>query len=220
MILMFDCDGVILDSMVLHTEVEAEAYNGLGANVTQEELSRRFSGVSQEEVSRIIGKEAGINIPIGFEDIIEESKKSVFEQRLKAISGINQMLEDLKDIPRCIASGSGTGELKHMLNIVGLYDSFEPHIYSADMVDRGKPSPDLFLYAAKRTSYEPHECIVIEDGVSGVQAGIAAGMRVLGFTGGSHCGADHSNLLMKAGAELIFNDMNDLSNIINERIKL
>lgn len=218
MILIFDCDGVVLDSMVLHTEVEAEAYRSLGADITPSELSLRFSGVPQDEVSRILSNEKGVNIPSDLESLIESTKEKVFSERLQSISGIAETLEDLKSIPRCIASGTGVSGLRHMLGVTGLYDSFAPHIYSSEMVERGKPFPDLFLYAANRMGANPNECLVIEDGIAGVQAAKAACMRVLGFVGGSHCDSQHAQRLEDAGAEFVFENMRDLVTILKERI--
>ena len=219
MILIFDCDGVVLDSMGLHTEVEAEVYGSLGIVITAAELVRRFSGVSQEEVSRVLKAETGVVLPSNVDDLIEKQKEIAFTERLQAIPGVGMALDALDHIPRCIASGTGVAGLKHMLGVTGLYDRFAPHIYSSEMVYRGKPFPDLFLYASERMDCQPEECIVIEDGVAGVQAGAAAGMRVLGFVGGSHCDDDHAARLMDAGADFVFSDMNDLPIIIKERVK-
>ena len=217
MILIFDCDGVVLDSMVLHTEVEAESYASLGIMIEAAELVRRFSGVSQEEVSRTLSRETHISVPLDFDELVEQQKEKAFTARLEAIPGISDALKALDHMPRCIASGTGVSGLKHMLGVTGLYDSFAPHIYSSEMVTRGKPAPDLFLFAADRMGYMPQDCFVIEDGTAGIEAGVAAGMRVLGFTGGSHCGSDHASRLEAAGAEFVFCDMRELPNIIKER---
>lgn len=212
--LIFDCDGVILDSMLLHTEVEAMAYGNIGIQISLEELVQRFSGVSQDEVSRILEKESGIKIPSNLNDLIKEQKKIVFTKRLQAMPGIFKALELLKDVPRCIASGTDLDELKHMLNVTGLYDHFAPHIYSSEMVKRGKPYPDLFLFTAQKVGANPEHCLVIEDGIAGVKAAVAAGMKVIGFTGGSHCEQEHGDNLLRAGAELVFSDLTKLKEFI------
>lgn len=217
MILIFDCDGVVLDSMSLHAVVEAEAYQSLGMKVEAPELVLRFSGVPQDEVSRILSEETGINVPSNLNALIESQKKEMFQSRLKAIPGISEAIQSLNHIPRCIASSTGVEGLKHMLDLTGLYGSFAPNIYSSEMVARGKPFPDVFLHAAEQMGSAPQNCLVIEDGVAGVQAAKAAGMRVFGFVGGSHCTPDHSHMLKDAGAELIFRDMRDLPEIIQEK---
>lgn len=216
MILIFDCDGVVLDSMVLHTEVEAEAFQSLGINISPSELSQRFSGVPQEEVSRILYAETGILIPPDIEILIEEHKEKIFSERLQPISGIEDTLHQLTAYPKCIASGTGLKSLYHMLRVTGIHEFFAPHIYSSEMVSRGKPFPDLFLHAAQQLNAAPQDCLVIEDGVAGVLAAKAAGMPVIGFTGGSHCDADHSTRLKNAGAEFIFSDMRNLVDIVRK----
>jgi len=214
MLLIFDCDGVVLDSMMLHSEVESEAYRKLGIEISPQDLSRRFSGVRQIEVSRILEQETGRKVPLDFD--VEAEKEAVFTQRMKAIPHINDTLETLWDVPRCIASGSGVASLKHMLGLVDLYDHFAPHIFSSEMVSRGKPAPDLFLLAAQKMEADIAGCLVLEDGVAGVEGARAAGMRVFGFVGGSHCDDDQGTRLKEAGAELIFSDMRELPSLIEQ----
>src|SRR5262249_23153978 len=100
------------------------------------------------------------------------------------------------------------------LEVVDLYKDFAPFVFSSELVAKGKPAPDLFLYAAMQLNEQPKDCVVIEDGVAGVQAGRAAGMRVLGFTGGSHCDDQHHHRLISAGAELVFCDMTELPSLV------
>lgn len=216
MLLIFDCDGVAVDSMRLHAEVEVEAYRALGIGITAKELARRFSGVSDAEVYRTLEQETGRAIPPSIAAQIDRRKEEVFSERLKPVAGIFDALTALQDIPRCIASGAGVAGLKHMLGIVELYDLFAPHIYSAEMVERGKPSPDLFLYAAAQMGHCPDSCLVIEDGAAGVLGGKAAGMHVFGFVGGSHCGQDDAERLKAAGAELVFADMRELPGLVGQ----
>ncbi len=214
MLLIFDCDGVVVNSMYLHTEVESEAYSTLGIDISPKELALRFSGVGDAEVHRILAQETGRAIPPDIAHRIELRKKEVFTERLKPIAGIHEVLTVLDNEPRCLASGTGVDLLYYLLAIVGLTEQFTPHIYSSEMVLRGKPFPDLFLHAANQLGHAPENCLVIEDGVPGVQAGRAAGMRVLGFVGGEHCDEDHEDRLMAAGAELVFRDMRDLPELI------
>lgn len=214
MLLIFDCDGVILDSMLLHTEVESEAYRKFGIEITPRELSRRFAGVPLIEEFEILEREHGRKLPSGLEHEISAAKKQVFAQRLRAMTGIEDALKQLDDVPRCVASGMMIGELQHSLKIVNLYESFAPHIYSSDMVRKGKPAPDLFLYAAEQMNVAPEQCLVIEDGVAGVQAALAAGMRALGFVGGCHCDEEHARRLSSAGSKTIFKEMRELPGLV------
>jgi HAD superfamily hydrolase (TIGR01509 family) len=212
MLLIFDCDGVVLDSMLLHGEVESEAYGKLGIKISPQELSRRFAGFPQADVSKVLEQETGCKVPPDF----DVEKEKIFTQHLKAIPHVSDVLDVLWDVPRCIASGTGVAALKHMLDLVGLYDQFAPHIFSSEMVVRGKPAPDLFLFAAKRMGVEPKDCLVLEDGIAGVQGAKAAGMRVFGFVGGSHCDAKHGDRLKDEGAEIVFSDMRELPSLIDQ----
>jgi HAD superfamily hydrolase (TIGR01509 family) len=220
MLMILDCDGVVVDSMHLHTEVEAEAYQAIGINITPQELVRRFSGVSDAEVNRILEKETGIAIPSDIALQIDRRKEEVFTQRLKPVGGIRDALMEIRNIPRCIASGTGVDALDHMLEVVKLHDLFAPHIYSSEMVERGKPFPDLLLHGAGKMGHPPTSCLVIEDGIAGVQAGKAAGMRVFGFVGGSHCDEGHGDRLKSAGAELVFSEMRELPSLIEQFCKI
>ncbi len=213
MLLIFDCDGVVVDSMHLHTEVESEAFRSVGIAISPQDLALRFAGVGDAEVHRILSQESGRAIPPDIAVRIEKRKMEVFAERLKPVDGIREVLTAL-DKPRCLASGTGTDLLYYLLGIAGLYDQFAPHIYSSEMVLRGKPFPDLFLHAARELGHAPENCLVIEDGVPGVQAGRAAGMRVLGFVGGSHCDEDHKDRLLSAGADLVFSDMREMPSLI------
>jgi HAD superfamily hydrolase (TIGR01509 family) len=214
MLLIFDCDGVILDSMNIHTEVEAAAYNSIGIKITPAQVARRFAGYPQPAISKILSEETGISIPPELHGLMKTNKKAIFAERLQPVPGIREALKELDGIPRCIASGTGVAGLTYTLGLTGLYDHFAPHIYSSEMVKRGKPFPDLFLHAAEQAGHAPKDCIVIEDAGAGVEAALAAGMRVFGFSGGSHCGPDHAAFLKDAGAETVFAHMDMLPGLI------
>ncbi|NTU50028.1 MAG: HAD family phosphatase [Desulfobulbaceae bacterium] len=217
MLLIFDCDGVVLDSMNLHAKAESEAYDEIGIRISPNELSSRFSGVSQPDVEKALQLETGISIPAEFAEGLKEKKKLIFEQSLKPIPGIKETLDELLwDVPRCIASGSDLDELKLYLSMTDLYDLFAPHIFSAEMVSNGKPHPDVFLFASEHMKTPPDQCIVIEDSVSGVVAGKAAGMSVIGFVGGCHCNEGLSNELISAGADAVLSEMIKLPICLSE----
>jgi len=161
MLLIFDCDGVVVDSMHLHTEVESEAFRSVGISITSKELALRFSGVGDAEVHRILAQESGRAIPPDIAIRIERRKKEVFAERLKPVAGIRKVLKRIDTKPRCLASGTGTDLLYYLLGIVELYEEFTPHIYSSEMVLRGKPFPDLFLHAARQLGHAPENSLVI-----------------------------------------------------------
>ena len=132
---------------------------------------------------------------------------------LKAIAGVADAIAAI-DLPKCVASSGVPEKIRHGLECAGLYELLSPHIFSAVQVARGKPAPDLFLYAAKEMGAAPERCLVIEDSVPGVTGAVAAGMTVLGFHGGSHCLPGHGEKLRDAGAALLFDDMRQLPDLI------
>ena len=210
MLLIFDCDGVVVDSMNIHHEVEKAVLSEMGFHEAAERMGQHFAGISLKEIFRILESQSGLLIPPDTDAVMERRKKDVFTEKLNAVDGIFDALADLKNVPRCIASGSSVEALGHMLKLTKLHDSFAPHIFSSDMVVNGKPSPDLFLYAARQMGHAANDCIVIEDAVAGIEAARAANMRVIGFTGGSHCTPEHAETLMGAGAEFVFSSMRQL----------
>ena len=128
-------------------------------------------------------------------------------------SGCSDLLDRLT-CRRCVASSSSPERLRHSLGLVGLYESLSPHIFSATMVKNGKPVPDLFLYAARKMTTEPKACVVIEDSIAGVTAAKAAGMPVIGFTGGSHVRPDLNARLLEAGAVTVVADMKEVASLL------
>jgi HAD superfamily hydrolase (TIGR01509 family) len=148
-------------------------------------------------------------LPADFADRHRMRLWPLFERELQAIPGVTAILDSLT-CKSCVASSGRPERLKHALSLVGLYDRFQPNIFSATEVRRGKPAPDLFLYAAESMQVDPHRTLVIEDSISGVTAGKAAGMTVWGFVGGSHYQSRDGNaILRKAGADRVFERMAD-----------
>ena len=134
---------------------------------------------------------------------------SAFDSELVATPGIDAALSAIKS-PVCVASSSAPDRLRYTLSLVGLFTRFDPHIFSATQVQREKPAPDLFLFAAGQMEVEPSTCLIVEDSVAGVMAAVRAGMRVIGFAGGSHCGLGHAERLRQAGADQVITDFRDL----------
>lgn len=214
MLLIFDCDGVIIDSTILHTEAEAECFQKLGITLTQRQLKERFAGVSDADVFRALETETGIKIPADMRSRLDQEKRVLFGRKLKVMPGLQDILEDIRNIPSCVASGSSVNMLSYTLTLTNLVSFFGPRIFSADMVSRGKPFPDLFLYAAARMGVRPEDCIIIEDSRAGVQAGKAAGSKVIGFFGGSHCDEHHGDMLLEAGADYTLSFLGDLPDLL------
>lgn len=198
-LLICDCDGVLIDSEVIACEVDAEMFTEAGFPLTVAEVRRRFVGMSQAGMRATLEREAGRALPADFDDRLSTRLAAAFEQELAALPDVRRGVLAL-GMPRCVASSSSPERLRRTLTLTGLHDLFAPHIFSASQVERGKPAPDLFLFAAARMGAAPGRCLVVEDSVPGVTAARAAGMTAIGFTGGAHCDAGTPQRLRDAGA--------------------
>lgn len=208
MLLIFDCDGVLVDSEVLACQVDADILSHLGLPYTADDIARQFVGKSMKDMIARIEADHGRALPHDFAEQINTALFARFEADLQPIAGVRDAILSLPH-PRCVASSSVPERIALSLRVTGLADLFD-NIFSATQVARGKPAPDLFLHAASSMGARPDECLVTEDSPAGVQAAVAAGMRVIGFTGGGHCGPDHAEVLRQAGATLIVERMADL----------
>jgi HAD superfamily hydrolase (TIGR01509 family) len=207
-LIIFDCDGVLVDSEVLSCSCLCEALAGCGIEVGLEETLDLFLGRSLDAVLEHY-QGLGRSIPRQFPAELMVKVQETFRSALCPIDGIGSVLEGLK-IPHCVASSSTLDRVSLSLSLTGLARHFGDRLYTAQMVDRGKPAPDLFLYAARRMQADPVRTLVIEDSVSGVRAAKAAGMTVWGFVGGSHYRArDGAASLRDAGADRVFARMAD-----------
>ena len=211
-LILFDCDGVLVDSEIIAAEVEAQLLTEAGFPIEAEEVAERFAGLTWTNILLEVERQA--NIPLSA-TLLERSEQ-LLDERLKnevlAIDDVIATVEALK-IPKAICSNSKSYRLEMMLKRVGLYDSFAPHIFSAPEVGskKTKPAPDVYLYGAKQFGVEPKNVIVVEDSAHGVQAAVAAGMRVIGFTGGAHSQMGHAEKLTDAGAETVIHRHKDLA---------
>jgi HAD superfamily hydrolase (TIGR01509 family) len=207
-LIIFDCDGVLVDSELLSCRCLCEALAGCGIEVGVEETLDLFLGRSLDAVLEHY-QALGRSIPRQFPAALRAKVQETFRSALCPIDGVGSVLEGLK-IPHCVASSSALDRVSLSLSLTGLAQHFGNRLYTAQMVDRGKPAPDLFLYAAGRMQADPARTLVIEDSVSGVQAAKAAGMTVWGFVGGSHYRArDGRASLHEAGADRVFARMAD-----------
>lgn len=214
--IIFDCDGVILDSEALGTEIDIACLKKYNIDISAARYNRDFCGLSYPSVIKKIHAETGILLPDHFMQETSDLLQKAFETDLQAIAGVQAFLNDLRaqQLPYALASSSSVKRLRHSLSCVGLYDYFAECLYSAEMVTHGKPAPDLFLHAARNHNADPHNCTVIEDSPYGIQAAKAANMRAIGFIGGGHCDADRGELLLSAGADHIVNSYADLRGYI------
>lgn len=210
-LIIFDCDGVLIDSEILANRAEVELLKSFGIEFELNDYMARFVGKSTKDVLKSIEVSHSVSLPADFRKLAGEKIYAVFKKELKPISGIFELLDSI-DKPKCIGSSSSLNRLEMTLTTTGLFDRFAPHIFSADQVSRGKPAPDLFLFAAEKMKVDPNRCIVIEDSPHGVRAGVDAGMTVLGFIGGSHIQPEHDLKLIEQGAIEVFSTMDEISN--------
>lgn len=211
MLLIFDCDGVLVDSEMIASRVLAGQLSAIGYPITAEQVRARFTGKWMTDILNGV-RDEGIDVPEDFIPQLKIKDKEAFERELKPMPGVLQTIRELRH-DRCVASSGSVEKMETTLGITGLLPFFKPHLFSAVHVRRGKPEPDLFLYAAQQMVRAPTDCLVIEDSTAGVTAARRAGMRVIGFAGAGHAREvpDYAALLRDAGAEDVFDDMTRLS---------
>jgi HAD superfamily hydrolase (TIGR01509 family) len=214
-LVIFDCDGVLVDSEVIGCRAHSELLTRHGYPITEEQVLHRFLGVSDREAQLIIEAELGRKLPDDFDTQVKAETLKYYAGDLKAIAHVADAIAAI-DLPKCVASSGTPEKIRHGLECAGLYEQLSPHIFSATQVKRGKPAPDLFLYAAKEMRAAPERCLVIEDSVPGVTGAVTAGMIVLGFHGGSHCLPAHAEKLREAGAAVLFDDMRQLPDLVRK----
>lgn len=214
MLLIFDCDGVLVDSEPIANELLAETLTALGRPMTAAESMRTQIGKSLADIFRETAALVGRTIPDDVGPAMNERLFVRFRAELRAIDGVAAALDALP-YPRCLASSSRPERIDLALAVTGL-DSYFDRRFSAVQVARGKPAPDLFLLAARATGFAPGQCLVIEDSRAGVQAARAAGMVAIGFIGGGHAGADLGAMLEAAGAARVIAHMRELPSTIAE----
>jgi HAD superfamily hydrolase (TIGR01509 family) len=211
--IIFDCDGVLVDSEAIKSDMAARHLARLGIAIASATLLERFSGVPDREMYRALSIETGVDIPpehVGEVHALKLSECATKGEAL-AMPGIHQCLDAVQGVNVCVASSSSPKMLEQLLRQTRLWDRFAPNIFSAAEVKRGKPAPDLFLLASERMAVAPENCLVIEDSLAGIAAAKAAAMIPIGFAGGCHCRPDHAERLYRAGAGKVFMDMASLA---------
>ncbi|MGF1596010.1 MAG: HAD family hydrolase [Acidimicrobiales bacterium] len=203
-LIVFDCDGVLVDSEVLVIEVEAAMLTEAGYMITADEIAERFVGLSYATMMRELAADFGRPVPDDLNRRIQDAALARFPDLLRPVAGIEDVMSVVPQ-DRCVASSSDLDRIELSLTLCGLDHHFGPdRIFSAQMVANGKPAPDLFLLAAERMGAEPADCLVIEDSPAGVTAATAAGMVVLGLVAGGHARPALAHRLRQAGAQHVF----------------
>jgi HAD superfamily hydrolase (TIGR01509 family) len=209
--IIFDCDGVLVDSEPIANATLVQVLGEHGMELTVQDSMRLFLGRSWASILAIIEEHFGRPAPDAVTEEFRTRLTARLDRELTPVAGVPEALAALGDLPRCVASSGEPEKIRHSLTVTGLIGHFDDaHLFSATMVEHGKPAPDLFLHAARALGLDPSRAVVVEDALPGVQAGVAAGMRVLGYAPDGTADA-----LREAGAE-VFADMRDLPRLLLE----
>jgi len=209
-LVIFDCDGVLVDSEAIANRIMAEAITAAGIPMTYEECRARFVGGTLQRVIDTVEEWLGTPLPADWKEAFEARRDTAFREELKPVPGIVSALEAIRasSTPICVASSGSLEKMNLTLGLTGLNTPFGGKLFSATMVSHGKPEPDLFLYAAEQMGQVPENCVVVEDSLLGVTAAMAAGMRVLAYA------ADGDADALKAAGGLPFSDMAELPGLL------
>ena len=205
---IFDCDGVLVDSEAIGNRFIAEALTLAGIPISAEGALSKFLGGKLTQIKEDAEKQLGFSLPSNWVDEIYKKQFSEFRKNLKSISGIEDVLDVLERIntPVCVGSNGPLNKMEVSLGVTKLKDRFLGRIFSADQVENPKPAPDLYLYCAAQMGGLPQHCLVIEDSPRGASAGVAAGMSVFGYTGGGD-----NSALKKVGCTKTFDTMQEIA---------
>ncbi|MCB1756969.1 MAG: HAD family hydrolase [Gammaproteobacteria bacterium] len=214
-LILFDCDGVLVDSEVLAARLGAHLFGEYGVDISTQDLCARYAGMESSEILKQVRKEYKVALPA---DLFERSQQMLDDllfNELREIDGAHEVLERIAG-PRCICSNSSSGRLDLELTRTGLKPFFAPYIFSAMDLGPGrtKPRPDIYLHGAAEFDADPSRCLVVEDSVHGVHAAVSAGMHVIGFTGGGHSYPAHAGQLRETGAEVVISRLSELPGLV------
>ena len=214
-LVIFDCDGVLVDSEVIAARIEAELLTQAGYEISAEELSEVYAGLTFKDILMAVEEKAKIPFQISLIDQAEELVDRKLKSDVRAIESVHEAVAAVTS-QRCVCSNSRSERIEFMLRKTGLLPFFSGRIFSAleTPTARTKPAPDVFLFAAEKLGAAPARSFVIEDSVHGVSGARAAGMRVIGFTGASHSYPGHADALTEAGAETVIRRWPDLKGVL------
>jgi HAD superfamily hydrolase (TIGR01509 family) len=210
---IFDCNGVLVDSEPLASAIVSQEFMRAGFALTPDVIARYFTGRRPADMFRDVETAAGRKLPADFAANVMAATLRRFRAELRATLHMSHALSWLRG-PKCVASSSTLERMRVSLESTDLIRFFEPNLFSAADVTNGKPAPDLFLHASAKMGVKPADCVVVEDSAVGVAAGVAAGMKVIGFIGGSHAGVRLADQLRRAGARVVISDMRALKGTI------
>lgn len=212
--LIFDCDGVLVNSEEIVQDIELALLAEHGLEYDRDDFSRRFLGTSNEHFYAGLNADSmerlGHPLADTFGDELKARAREKFNANLRAFDGVHEVADAWWG-KRAVASSSSVEGLEYKLKLTGLDALFYPHVYSAEHVGKSKPHPDIYLHAASGVATHPELCIAVEDSINGVVSAKAAGMYTVGFTGGAHCRDGHDDSLSEAGADLVVESLLDLA---------
>jgi HAD superfamily hydrolase (TIGR01509 family) len=212
-LVIFDCDGVLVDSEMIFARVLGECLCAADFPATTGEALELGFGRNRDTLAAAVEARYGRPLPEGFIETMRAYSSRVLERELQPMPGVRDLLRTLPRA-RCVASNGHLTRVRERLALTGLLRFFDPHVFSATQVAIGKPAPDLFLLAAGRLRTSAAACVVVEDSTIGVKAAVAAGIPVVGFCGGSHCAENHAEQLIEAGCSRAFVRMADLASYL------
>jgi HAD superfamily hydrolase (TIGR01509 family) len=212
-LVIFDCDGVLVDSEVIFARVLGECLSEANFPASTAEALLLGFGKNRDTLAAAVEARYARSLPDGFFEIMRSRTAIVLRRELQPMPGVAELLTALPSA-RCVASNGQLERVRERLALTDLLRFFDPHVFSAIQVAQGKPAPDLFLLAASQLDTAPACCTVIEDSIVGVNAAVAAGMPVVGFCGGSHCPQSHRDQLMAAGCSQVFSHMTELADYL------
>lgn len=211
--IIFDCNGVLVDSEPIVATVVAQEFNRAGFRLTPQLIARYFTGRRPADMFAEVEAATGMELPMNFEPIVSAAILRRLRAELTATRHIAEALSWLRG-PKCVASSSPLERVRVSLETTDLLRFFEPRIFSASDVPDGKPAPDLFLNAAAQSGVAAQDCIVVEDSPAGIRAAVAAGMAPIGFVGGGHASLNLGTQLAAAGARAVITDMRMLKSTV------
>lgn len=213
-LIIFDCDGVLVDSEVIAVEIESRLLTAAGFPISVDEVAETCVGLSYPDMVLLLEQRFGKPVPESLNLQMQQATIDEFPTRLKPVAGITELLMS-STTARCVASSSKPDRIAMSLGLTGLDQMFAAdQLFSSTMVTNGKPAPDLFLHAAAALGHEPSRCVVIEDSPHGVEAAVAAGMPVIGFAGGGHARPALTERLRAAGATTIAGNHDEVAGLL------
>ena len=213
-LILFDCDGVLVDSEIIACRVLAAEIGARIPELDQADFAANIFGVTDHDAVRQAEAEYGVRLPDGFADQAAAAIRREVLRSVEPVAGTAEAVGSI-DLPMAVVSNSPLGRVRRMLDRTALQSFFGDRLFCAEMVARPKPFPDVYLSAAAALGAEPSRCIAVEDSIAGVTAAAAAGMSVIGFLGGSHIQPGHGQRLLQAGAMALCDAMADLGATIS-----